>query len=61
MLSSTDGEAPLSERMCRECFRRFKSSDFDVKDRHGDGKEKIFDDSELDALFAEDSCKTQEE
>ena len=47
MLSSTYGEAVLSERMCREWFQRFKSDDFDVKDRHGVGKEKIFEDSEL--------------
>ena len=32
MLSSVDGEVALSERTCREWFRRFKSGDFDVKD-----------------------------
>ena len=61
MLSSTYGKAALSERTFREWFQRFKSGDFDVKDRHGGGKEKIFEDSEFEALLVEDSCQTQEE
>ena len=56
MLSSSYGEAALSERTCREWFQRFKIGDFDVEDRHGTGKGKIFEDSELEALLAEDSC-----
>ena len=55
MLSSTYGETVLSERTCRKWFQRFKSGDFYVEDRHGCGKEKIFEDSELEALLAEDS------
>ena len=42
-------------------FKRFKSDDFVVKDQHGGGKEKIFEDSELEALLAEDSCQTHKE
>ena len=61
MLSSTYSEAALSERTCRKQFQRFKSGDFDVEDRHGGGKEKIFEDSELEELLAEDSHQTQEE
>ena len=61
MLSSTYDEAALSERTSRESFQRFKSGDFDIGDRHGGGKEKVFEDSELEALLAEDSCQTQEE
>ena len=61
MLSSTYGEAALSERTCRDWFQRFKSSDFDIEDRHGGGKQKIFEDSELQALLSEDSCQAQEE
>ena len=61
MLSSTLGEAGLNERTCREWFQRFKSGDFDVEDQHGGRKKKIFEDSELEALLAEDSCQTQEE
>ena len=56
MLSSTYGET-----MCREWFQRFKSGNFDVKDGHGGGKEKIFEDFELEALLAEYLCQTQGE
>ena len=61
MLSSTYGEAALSERTCHKWFQRFKGSDFDVDDCHDSGKEFFFEDSELEALLAEDSCQTQEE
>ena len=61
ILSSTHGEAALSKRTCREWFQRFKISDFDVEDRNGGGKDKIFEDSESKALFTEDLCQTQEE
>ena len=44
MFSKTYGEVVLSERTCCVWFQCFKSGDFDVKDRHGDGKEKIFED-----------------
>ena len=60
-LLSTYGEAALSERTCREWFLRFKNGDFDVKGRHGDGKEKISEDSALEALLNEDTCQTSEE
>ena len=61
MLLSTYGEASPNERKCREWFQPFKSRDFDVEDRHGSGKGKILEDSELEALLAGDSCQTQEE
>ena len=61
MLSSTYGEIALTERTYREWFQRFKSGDFDAEDRHGGGKEKIFKESELEALLSEDSFQTQEE
>ena len=61
IFSSTYGEAALSEITCCDRFQHFNSGDFDVEDWHGGGKEKIFKDSELDALLAEDSCQTQEE
>ncbi|GFT86940.1 uncharacterized protein TNCV_3641911 [Trichonephila clavipes] len=35
MLSNTYGEAAISERTCREWFKRFKNGEFDVKDQHG--------------------------
>ena len=61
MLSNTYGEAAISERTCREWFQRFKNGDFDVEDRHSGGKEKVFEDAELEALLEQDSYKNQEE
>ena len=46
---------------CREWFQRFKNGDFDVEDRHSGGREKIFEDAELEALLEQDSCQNQEE
>ena len=59
MLLSTCGKAALSERMCRDWIQRFKSGDFDVEDRYCGEKEKIFEDYEVEALLAEESCQTQ--
>ncbi|EGI59301.1 Mariner Mos1 transposase [Acromyrmex echinatior] len=61
MLSNTYGEATISERTCREWFQRFKNGDFNVEDRHSDGREKVFEDAELEALLDQDSCQNQEE
>lgn len=61
MLSNTYGQAAISERTCREWFQRFKNGDFDVEDRHGGGREKVFEDAELEALLDQDSCQTQQE
>ena len=47
--------------MFREWFQHFKSGDIDVEDQRGGRKEKIFQNSELEALIAEDSCQMQEE
>ena len=60
LLSNTYGEAVLSKRTCREWFQHFKSGDFDGEDRHDGEKEKILEDSELEAFFADDSCQTRE-
>ncbi|EGI68667.1 Mariner Mos1 transposase, partial [Acromyrmex echinatior] len=51
MLSNTYGEAAISKRMCREWFQRFKNGDFDVEDWHSGGREKVFEDAELEALI----------
>jgi len=64
MLSKTYGEAisaAISERTCREWFQRFKNGDFDVEDRHSGGREKVFEEAKLEALFEQDSCENQEE
>ena len=58
MLSSTYGDSLLSERTCREWFQRFTSGDFYVEDRHDGGTKNIFEDLELEALLAEDTCQT---
>ena len=60
MLLNTYGEAAISERTCLEWFQRFKNGDFDVEDRHGGGRKKVFEDAELEALLGQDSCQTQE-
>jgi len=60
MLSNTYGEAAISERTCHEWFQR-KNDDFDVEDRHSGGKEKVFEDAELEALLEQDSCQNEEE
>jgi len=39
----------------------FKNGDFDIADRHGGGREKVFKDAQLEALLYEDSCQTQDE
>ena len=56
MLSYTYDEAAISERTCRERFR-FKNGDFDVEDRHSSGRQKVFEDAELEALLEQDSSK----
>jgi len=61
ILSNTYDEAAISERTCREWFQRFKNGNFDVEDRHGGGREKIFEDAELEALLEQDSYQNQEE
>jgi len=61
MLSNIYGEAAISERTCREWFQRFKNGDFDVEDRHSGGRERIFEDAELEVLLEQDSCQNQEE
>jgi len=61
VLSNTYGGAAISERTCREWFQRFKNGDFDVEDRHIGGREKVFEDAELEALLEQDSCQNQEE
>jgi len=55
MLSNIYGEAAINERTCREWFQRFKNGDFDVEDRHSGGREKVFEDAELEALLEQDS------
>lgn len=42
-------------------FRRFKSGDFDVRDKERPGQKRKFKDEELEKLLDEDPYRTQEE
>jgi len=55
MFSNTYGE-----KTCHEWLQRFKNGDFDIEDRHGGEREKVFKDAELEALIHEDSYQTQD-
>lgn len=55
------GDHALSERQCLEWHRRFKSGDFDVRDKERPGQKRKFKDEELEKLLDEDPCRTQEE
>ena len=41
MLVEVYGDNAPTDKLCRGCFQRFKSSDFDVEDRDGGEKKKI--------------------
>ena len=60
-LQKVYGDAAPSETTCHDWFRLFKDGDFDDDDRPREGRRKIFEDAELEALFDEDPCQTQEE
>ena len=55
------GEAALSERSCREWFKKFKNGEFDIEDKEHSGRPEMHKDAELEALLDQDSCQTQEE
>ena len=48
-------DAALSERSCCEWFQKFKNGKFDIEERNG--RPKIYEDAELEALLDEDSCQ----
>ena len=61
LLVEAYGEAALSERSCREWYQKFKNGEFDIEDKERSGRPKVYEDVELEALFDQDSCQTQEE
>lgn len=61
LLVEVYGEHSLSQRQCFEWFHRFKSGDFDIKDKERPGQLKKFEDEELETLLDEDSCQTLNE
>ncbi|GBP53847.1 Mariner Mos1 transposase [Eumeta japonica] len=52
---------PLLVKERAKWFQRFKNSDFDFEAQHGGGREKVFEDAELEALLDQDSCQMQQE
>ena len=61
LLVDTYGEAPLSERSCRECIHKFKNGEFDIENKERGRRPKLYEDVELEALFEQDSCQAQQE
>ena len=55
------GDTALTDKLCREWFRRFKDGDFSVEDKPRFGQSKKFEDKELETLLEEDQSQTQEE
>ena len=50
-LQKVYGDAALSEKTCRDWFRRFKDGDFDFDDHPHEGRPKTFEDA--DAIYYE--------
>ncbi|UYV61439.1 SETMAR, partial [Cordylochernes scorpioides] len=61
LLCEAYGKHALSIKSCEYWFRRFKSGDFDTRDKERGGRPIKFEDAELEALLDEDSSQTQEE
>ncbi|UYV66872.1 K02A2.6-like, partial [Cordylochernes scorpioides] len=61
LLCEAYGKHALSIKSCEYWFRRFKSDDFDTRDKERGGRPIMFEDAELEALLDEDSSQTQEE
>ena len=61
ILVEVSGEHALAEGTCQKWFARFESGNFGFKDEERPGQPKKFEDAELEALFDEDCCQTQEE
>ena len=54
------GEVALSERSCRKWFQKSKNGEFDIKDKKNVAEGRVYENAELEALFDQDSCQTQE-
>lgn len=61
LLVKTYGESAPSETVCRDWFRRFRSGDCDVNDKHRPGQMKKFEDAQLQALLDENPAQTLKE
>ena len=58
ILAKVNDEVALSETMCRDWFRRFKSGNFDFSNKDREKPPKKFKDAELQELLDEDSTQT---
>ena len=58
ILAKVYGENALSETMCRDWYRCFKSGDFDLSNKGRGKPPKKIEDAELQALLDEDSTQT---
>lgn len=54
-------DAAVSKTKCRNWFRRFKDSDFDVVDCRREERPKIFEDSELEAFLDVSTFRTSKQ
>ena len=54
LLVEAYGEHALTQKTCERWFKRFKSGDFDIKDKERPGQPKKFEDADLQALLDED-------
>ena len=60
LLVESYGGTALSERSCREWFKKFKNGEFNIEDKECSGRPKVYEDAELKALLDQDSCQTHE-
>ena len=61
ILVETYGDNVLTQVTCVRWFRRFKSGNFDLKDKDRPGQSKKFQDAELQALLDEDDTQTPQQ
>lgn len=61
ILVNTYGDNALSKSTCKEWFARFKSGDFDVKDKERSGAPQKVTDQELEDILGQDPCQTLEQ
>ena len=61
LLCEVYGEHAPSINTFEYWFRRFKSGDVDTSDKKREGRPVKFEDTELEALLHQDSCRTEEE
>ena len=58
MLQEPHCEHTLSATICRDWFRRFKSGDFDLKEKERRGRPNKFENEDLEAFINKDRCQT---